>query len=133
MTDDQFRVLKSVHAAVSAVADRFGSEATSSGLVLPTRTPSLAEACREWFPSTYTVHPLGFEAFAARYAKPADEPAIHRFVTLARHLQPEAAYLAPHGFDRDAHSRGAFFLAIYLDALEAMGTRAVIAFERVET
>jgi len=133
MTENQFQVLRSLYAAVGSVGDAFGSEATSSGLVMPTRKPSLFDACREFFPERWTVQTLGFEGFVANYAKPADDPAIHAFVTLARHLKADAAYLAPGRFDPLAHSRGAFMLGVYLDSMEEAGTRFLIAFDRVET
>lgn len=133
MNDGQFRVLRSFYAAVASVADAFGSEATSSGLVLPVPHKSLAEARLAFLPEAWTIHALGFDAFIDKYAKPAHAPAIHAFVEFARHFQADASYVAPSTFDRNAHSRGAFTICLFLNAKDAAGANILVVFERVET
>ncbi|MFO0957292.1 MAG: hypothetical protein U0800_07460 [Isosphaeraceae bacterium] len=133
MTEDQFRVLRILYEATAAVGDAFGSESTRSGLVFPTQLATLDEAARAFLPNGWIRSPIGFEPFATRYIQPLRNPAADAFATLIRHFPVEAAYLAPPGFDPNAHSRGAFFLGLFIDARGAAGMRVLIAFERVET
>jgi hypothetical protein len=133
VTDDQFRLMRSIYAAVAAVADSFGSEATAPGLVIPTRRRSLAEASREFLPEHWRAYPLGFDAFVARYARRSCAPAVHAFVELVGHFRPDVAYLAAGAFDPAAHSRGAFVIGLFVDAAAAAGTSFLVVFERVET
>jgi len=133
MTDAQFAVLRRICEATAAVGDAFGSEATSPGLAIPVDFKGMAEACRRFLPERLAPRPLRFEGFLTRYAVPSRRPEVAAFVTLIGHFPVEAAYVAPEGFDPEAHSRGAFWIALLVDAREAAGARVLIAFERVET
>ena len=133
MTDSQFHAMRRLYAEVAAMADALGSEATSSGLVIPNQCPSLAEARRAFLPDTLISHPLGFETFVHSYCSRSRNPAVARFVDYLRPFRPEAVYFAGPTFDPFAHSRGAFLIALFFDAAVVAGARFLVVFDRVET
>jgi hypothetical protein len=133
MTDAQFAVLRGLYAAVAAVGDALGSEATSGGIVLPCAEGSLRDACARHLPRGWRVVPAAPGAVLAPAGPPGGRPEVARLATLLGHFPVEAALVGGAGFRPGAHARGAFFVALFADARDAAGTRLLILFERVET
>lgn len=93
------------------------------------------EAVRGFFPDGFTWSPAPLEAFRAlaQHAAADRFDAVARLIEFVAPWEPEFAYLGGSEFRPLAHDRGALYLALHLDAINAFGWRVLIAFPRVET
>lgn len=124
-----------IYEAVAAVGDALGSESTSGGLVIPHAFAGRDEAVRGYFPDGFAWRPAPFGALRAlaQHVDAARFDAVARLLDLVAPHAPEFAHLGGPDFDPAARDRGAFYLALHLDAMDAFGWRVLIAFPRVET
>ncbi len=131
MTEQQFAFLQQVYGTVAQVADAFGSEDSSSGLVIPTAAATLAAAAVH-LPASYQLRPLPYSSFARDYSR-AGDAAVARLLTLLTPFKPTAATCAPASFDPQAHSRGRFLLCLFALTQVQAGSNLLLCFTRVET
>lgn len=133
MTEEQFDRLNAIYQLVAQVADAFGSEDTSSGMVLPTLSDTLEQAAAEYLPDDYDLYPMYFREFVTRYATNRDNPAVDRLIAEIAPLVREAAHAGNADFDPEASDRGVFKLCLFLRCEEETGFNLLLCFTRVET
>jgi hypothetical protein len=133
MTEEQFYSLQNIYFLVAQIGSSFGSEDTSSGLVIPTDIKVFAEAIEQFLPHNYQVYQQEFTNFIKDFCSALDDPAIADFVAHITPLTPEFALVGGADFDPKGLDRGEFYLCLFLPTLEVAGTNVLICFSRAET
>jgi hypothetical protein len=129
-TDADLAAVAALHRLVRALADSLGSEATDGGQVLLTAgRGGLAEACGEHFPPGYLLEPLAREQFERAFGAAAAE--------LLRFCEPYSPAFGlaghPERFRPEAHTRGEFWVCVFVPGPPALYRSALVRFPRVET
>ena len=133
MTESQFFSLQNIYLLVAQVGSSLGAEATSSGLVIPTKSDSLIAAIEEFFPSSYKPISQEFQQFIDRFCQNRQNPELEDFLAYLNPLLPEFALVGNADFHPQGQDRGEFFLCVFVGAIATAGTNLLICFPRAET
>ena len=131
VNEEQLEALSGLYRRVSVIADGLGSEATDSGHVIPTTLQTFRGARRAHFPLDYKVTPLTRGQFEDAFG---DRPGVADLLQSLAPLEIDVGFVsAPGRFDPDAHSRGVFWICLFVHGEGRFGRNVLLRFERVET
>jgi len=133
MIKDQFYALQKFYLLVSQIGSYFGSEDSSSGLVIPTNADSLAGAIAGFFPDSYQVYGENFNQFVKEFCRSQENAGVDDFLAYIQPLAPEFALVGEGDFNPKSKEKGEFHLCLFLPASAIAGTNLLICFNRAET